>query len=226
MEKLILLIAALLCAMIEWLAVGNSWRKVEYITKPGVMVFLIAWLVLSDSLQQINLIWFTIGAVFSMMGDIYLLLRNERLGFALGLVAFLLAHLAYIAALNYPLTPLDQGTSILAGIVFAIALLGGRRILNGVRKKRLKKLILPITLYIMTIGVMLFSALSTNFRADWRAIPALLAGLGAVSFALSDFCLAWNKFVSPLRYGRLTLMVTYHLGQIAILSGALLQFSQ
>jgi hypothetical protein len=43
---------AILFAVIEWLAVGYSWRKVEHFAKPGVMVFLIMWIVLSGGIQR------------------------------------------------------------------------------------------------------------------------------------------------------------------------------
>jgi uncharacterized membrane protein YhhN len=73
---------------------------------------------------------------------------------------------------------------------------------------------------------MLFSALMTLFRTDWASIPAYLVSLGAVLFVTSDVVLAWNKFVSPIRRGRLILMVTYHLGQIALIAGAVGQFGK
>jgi hypothetical protein len=38
--------------------------------------------------------------------------------------------------------------------------------------------------------------------------------------------LAWNKFVKPVRGGRLALMITYHLGQLALIAGAVGQFSR
>ena len=72
---------------------------------------------------------------------------------------------------------------------------------------------------------MLFCALSASFHPDWQLIPALWVGVGAISFTASDSLLAWNKFVTPLRYGRVFLMITYHLGQIAIMIGAILQFA-
>lgn len=31
--------AAMPFAIVEWLAVGYGWRKVEYVAKPGVMFF-------------------------------------------------------------------------------------------------------------------------------------------------------------------------------------------
>jgi hypothetical protein len=76
----------------------------------------------------------------------------------------------------------------------------------------------------MVITVMLISALLTLFKPDWLRLAALLVGMGALFFFLSDSLLAWNRFVSPSRYGRLPEIIAYHLGQIMIISGVILQF--
>jgi len=44
-------------------------------------------------------------------------------------------------------------------------------------------------------------------------------------FFISETFNAWIRFVNPLPYGRLRVMVTYHLGQILIALGALLHFN-
>jgi uncharacterized membrane protein YhhN len=225
MEQLILLVLAFLTAVLEWVAVGNRWRKVEYFAKPGVMIFVLAWVVLSGGLWQGNLPWFTVGAFFSLLGDSFLLMRREKLGFGLGLSFFLLAHWCYIIAFNSPRTPIGLYSLILAALILVLATWVGWRILKNLRRKGLRRFIVPVILYILTLGTMLFSAWNININHVWKFLPALLVGLGASSFAVSDTLLAWNKFVTPLRYGRVLLMITYHIGQIAIMLGAVLQFT-
>jgi len=66
----------------------------------------------------------------------------------------------------------------------------------------------------------------TLFRSDWLSAPAYLASAGAVLFVASDTTLAWNKFVHPVRRGRLLVMITYHLGQIALIAGAVGQYGK
>jgi hypothetical protein len=66
----------------------------------------------------------------------------------------------------------------------------------------------------------------TLFRADWPSpLAAALAALGAMLFFYSDAILAWIKFVAPVKNGRLMNMITYHLGQIALIAGVLIQFT-
>jgi uncharacterized membrane protein YhhN len=225
MGQITLLVLAFLTAVVEWVAVGNRWRKVEYFAKPGVMIFVLAWLVFSGGLRQNNLLWFTAGAFFSLLGDSFLLMPREKLGFGLGLSSFLLAHWCYIVALNSPRTPIGSYSLILAGGILGLASWVGWRVLSKLRKKGLRRFIVPVILYNLTLATMLFSTWNININHVWKFLPALLVGLGASSFAISDTLLAWNKFVTPLRYGRVFLMITYHLGQFAIMLGAVLQFT-
>jgi uncharacterized membrane protein YhhN len=62
-------------------------------------------------------------------------------------------------------------------------------------------------------------------RSGWQVQAALAVSLGAVLFFISDSILAWDRFVNPLSNARLKNMVTYHLGQIGIILGAILYIS-
>jgi uncharacterized membrane protein YhhN len=213
----------LLTALVEWLAVYKNWRKVEYAAKPGVMVFLLAWLLLRGGFQG-PLIWFGLGILLSLAGDVFLMLPNERHWFPFGLGAFLLAHIAYIVGLNLPPAELNTVTLGMALFVTVTAFPLINRIVHSLRKKGLRRLVEPVRYYAATISLMLFSALVTLFRADWSLVPAALVSLGAVLFVISDLVLSWNKFVTPIRRGRLLLMITYHLGQMILIAGAAWQF--
>jgi uncharacterized membrane protein YhhN len=76
----------------------------------------------------------------------------------------------------------------------------------------------------LVISVMLLSASLTLLDDKWTSIDAVTVCAGAALFFLSDAILAWNKFVSPIRYGRLLNMASYHLGQLLIALGAALHF--
>jgi uncharacterized membrane protein YhhN len=78
----------------------------------------------------------------------------------------------------------------------------------------------PVLIYSLVISVMLLSALLTLAADTWQAGAAILVSAGALLFFLSDTLLAWNKFVTPIKQGRLAVIITYHLGQILITVGA------
>jgi uncharacterized membrane protein YhhN len=220
----LLFVCALLAAGLEWFAVYRGLRRLEYIAKPGVMLFLFAWLALGAGLRG-PLLWFGVGALLSLAGDILLMLNNERRWFLFGLGAFLLAHIAYILGLNSPPPPFSGMTFGVALMVVLSALPLVRRVLQALAQKRLRRLVQPVRIYATVISLTLFSALMTLFRTDWQSTPAYLVSLGAVLLVSSDVLLAWNKFVNPVRRGRLILMITYHLGQFALIAGAAGQLS-
>lgn len=59
-------------------------------------------------------------------------------------------------------------------------------------------------IYAILISTMLFFALLQR---------SSLFALGGILFVFSDFILAWNKFVEPIEYSGLLIMIPYYLGQ-------------
>mgnify|MGYP000630993613 CR=1 FL=1 len=211
----------LLVAVLDWVSVAKSLKPLEYLAKPGAMIVLIAWMV---SLGGLNppAVWFSLGLVFSLAGDVFLMLPVEQ--FVAGLVAFLIAHLCYTVGYNTTPLPVNVVSAILLALVALVAIRLYRRIEKGLIAVGQGALRLPVLLYSLVISVMLFSALTTFLRSEWAPGAALLAGFGALLFFLSDSLLAWNKFVQPLRNGRLMVIITYHLGQALIAGGAMLNY--
>lgn len=216
-----LLILSLALAIIDWVAVHKDWTKLEYFAKPGVMLALIAWFWQNGGSQG-HAIWFGLGLVFSLTGDIFLLLPREQ--FIAGLVAFLMGHLAYVAGFNPTPPPFHLSSLLLALLVGLAAFQIYRRIEAGLLAKGLSKLRMPVLVYSVVISLMLWSALLTLVRQEWAALASLAAAGGAMLFFLSDTLLAWNRFVAPFRLRRLPSMVTYHLGQVLIALGVILRY--
>lgn len=213
-------------AVLDWIAVAKGWRKVELVMKPLTLLALFIFLLivmLVDGFQSIPPLFFAAGLLLSLLGDI-LLLFSER-WFLWGLGAFLLAHVAYIIGFNVPLPDVPLLWSV--GIAIMLALTASRllrRIVVSMRKKGFRKLTTPVILYAVTITIMLLSALLTFFRLDWNALAALLAALGAALFFFSDVVLAWYRFVDRFKHSRLLNMILYHLGQMLLIGGVMLQF--
>jgi uncharacterized membrane protein YhhN len=218
----IFLLFAILFAALESLALWKYWLKLEYIAKPAVMVALFLWLFTSAGLKG-ALLWFGLGLIFSLAGDVLLMLSLERF-FLIGLVAFLLAHLAYVIGFNIPLPEFSFW-----GIVFAVMVsLGGariiRRILDALASKGQARMRTPIIIYSTVISIMLLSAMIKLMDLTWDANAALLVSGGAFLFYISDIILAWNKFVAPIQHGRIYNIAAYHLGQIMLIAGVIAQF--
>jgi uncharacterized membrane protein YhhN len=101
---------AFVLAVLDWIAVARGWKKLEYFAKPATMVALLAFVVQNGGLGG-GMIWFTLGLIFSLAGDVFLMLPKEQ--FIAGLVSFLLAHVAYIIGLA-PRLPRDLPLLLIA----------------------------------------------------------------------------------------------------------------
>ncbi len=221
--SILLLVLTLVAAIVDWAAVDKSWKKVEYILKPAVMVLLLGWLWQFGGFQK-NLIWFALGLLFSLGGDIVLMLPQGW--FLAGLVLFLMTHLSYIIGFR-TIDTSQQVAGWLLGIIsllFTLALI--LRFAVGLKKKNLKKLYAPVMIYIMAINAMVLSALLTFFQPGWKINESILVSCGAILFLISDWLLAWDRFIQPVPRARTLVMITYHVGQIGIILGAAQHFLQ
>jgi uncharacterized membrane protein YhhN len=153
--------------------------------------------------------WVRIGLVLSLAGDVFLLWPKE--GFLPGLVSFLLAHLAYIAAFCQPARFAAKPWVFVAYAVAAALLLS--QLWPGVPPA----LRLPVLAYVACLATMAAQAASwwlsapANTHARWAA-------LGGVLFMASDTLLAFNKFNAPLPLSALWILSTYWLAQWCIAS--------
>ena len=220
---LFMLAPIVLSALLDWYAVYKGWKKLEFILKPLTMVLLFIFLfVNTDGLSGVT-IWFGIGIILSMAGDIFLMLPKEQ--FIAGLVAFLLAHLAYIIGFNQTLPPFNLAALIWAVLLGIIAAQLHKQILVGLIKQGKESLQKPILAYMAVIAIMLLSALITLSRPEWDTRAAITVSIGAALFVLSDAILVWNKFVQPIKNGRVMNIAAYHLGQIILIYGVVVQVS-
>ena len=206
-------------AIIDWIAVIFELQWLEYIAKPATIIALMLWMRQASPVQG-YLRWFALGLLFSLAGDILLEVPQDL--FIFGLVAFLIAHLAYITGFNPIRTPIKPSSGVILLIVALItwqihALINEALIADGNLDLQI-----PVLIYAIVIGVMLFSALTTLLRPDWTSQAAWLVCGGAALFFLSDSMLAYNKFVSPITNGDTLVIISYHLGQIGLAAGAVL----
>ena len=213
---------ALLFAAFDWVAAGFSWRRVRWLTKPAALLLLIAWFSQVSAWQGV-LIWFGLGLIFSLGGDILLMLP-ERF-FLAGVGAFFAAHLMYIIGFSQsPLLLRWEASLPLLLVAGAFTGLNGQ-VRAGVQRKHENALLVPVMIYAATLSLMWLMALSTLFRVDWMIGPAVLACVGGTLFFISDSILAMNRFVRPISHADLLVMVTYHLGQFLLAAGAITNYA-
>ncbi|MEX2537802.1 MAG: lysoplasmalogenase [Actinomycetota bacterium] len=199
----LLLAAAGVLAVGNWIAVALKAKWLEYFFKPATMVALIAATVAMNPRSEASAWAFVAALGFSLIGDVLLMLPRDL--FIGGVGAFFLAHVAYIVGLRIgqtEFTPLLMG----AAVAFFLAAVVGRPILAGVTSMK-PDMRTPVSAYIAVISVMVAAALATGEP---------FAATGALVFMASDTLIAWNRFVKPLSWAPVVIMVTYHIGQAGL----------
>ena len=152
--------------------------------------------------------WVCIGLLFSLAGDV-LLLRPDHF-FTLGLLAFLLTHIAYLVAFTRDTRfPARLGVWILY-LLFAT-------LCNVLLFSWLPAALrLPVAVYSLFLLSMAAQAMGRSLLL--RTTAARFAAIGALLFVLSDGLLAVDRFYQPLRYAPLLILVPYYAAQWLIAS--------
>jgi uncharacterized membrane protein YhhN len=143
-----------------------------------------------------------IGLVFSLAGDIFLMLPTDH--FIAGLLSFLIAHIFYIVA--FILT----GAKLVSAL-YAIPFLLYGIVLFSVLLPYLKEMKIPVAVYASILLLMSWTAFS-RWMVSFPA-KSLIAFIGSLSFMASDSILALDRFRNKMTYGQASLMITYFLAQ-------------
>jgi uncharacterized membrane protein YhhN len=207
-------------ALLDWACTWRGWKKRLYVAKPAVMVFLIAWSIQVTGWNG-EMLWFGIALALSLAGDVLLML-NPRY-FMYGGTAFLFAHVAYIIGFLQTPAPFTLGAGLVAVLVGISAGNVFKRIRPGImRVPRGKRFLTALSLYGISLTLMLLSALLTLFKQEWLLLPALLVSTGAVLFYTSDTLLVYDRFVRRFDRAQSYVHLTYHLAQFSLITGAVL----
>jgi uncharacterized membrane protein YhhN len=214
-----------LFALGNWVAVGARKRvPYEYLTKPGTMILLIVWFIIASGLQP-GSAWFLAALIFSLAGDVFLMLPGDL--FLPGLGSFLLAQISYIIGFNQNGFPLSTGMIAALVVIAIVAFFVFRAVLGGVSRQADGRKLLPgVLVYALALTGTMISAVANLFRPEWAFTPALLAALGGILFFSSDSILAYDRFVRKQSNAHLLVMITYHLAQFGLISGVVLHLLQ
>ena len=216
-----LLMLTFIFAIVDWYAVATKRRRLEYVMKPGTMLSLILWFTTSlPTAPPAFTSVFTLGLVLCLIKEEFLMLPNDR--FLSGVIAFLLAHVAYVIAYNMGgvlVTPLSVFLLLVIGVIgFFIA----RPIVRALRSSGKDKLIGPVIMYAVVLTATVWSTTTTLFRPEWPLIGAIITFIGGWLFYATDSMNAWARLVRPLPRGRLPVMITYHVAQFLLAAGVLI----
>ncbi len=197
-----------------------GWLHWHWLFKPLALAFAIAMVLVAAGAGQASArgrfgskSWNLLLAalVLSMAGDVLLMFQGF---FVPGLVAFLLAHLAYVLLLRQDAPWFARRGALLATlatgvVVYAFLWLGGLP----------AALRAPVAAYVLVIALMAAQALGRASVLQTHGARCVAAG--ACFFVLSDALLATHRFVLPLPPAQLWVLATYFTAQALIVHGML-----
>jgi uncharacterized membrane protein YhhN len=159
----------------------------------------------------------------SSVGDFFLGVRrleslNGESLFILGLGAFLVAHLGYIAMFRRyrAMTRRKPDPARVWGVLVIVVALGT---VLGMLRASLGNLLIPVVVYALVLCCMGISAMLADLGTP-------LAGIGVLLFSASDAMLAISKFRGAFPGNAQLIWITYYLAQVLILRGVQLGRTQ
>jgi uncharacterized membrane protein YhhN len=176
-------------------------KRLEYATKPTVMILLIAAALLLHPASQGERALFVVALILGLAGDVFLMLPDRFL--LPGIAVFLAGHLAYAAGFRFAGFS-AAGLVVGAVIVIAAAGLFLRRVLSALEGSGRANLRNPVLAYAVVISLMTVSATASGNP---------VAASGGLLFFFSDVIFAWYRFVKPVSWGQPVNIVMYQLGQ-------------
>lgn len=203
----------------ELLAVTNNISELRFFTKPLITISLMIFIYLTIKKKSRFTSKIKIGLFFSLLGDVLLMFSgHHQLYFMLGLSAFLIAHLFYIAAFYVDLKSKVENEKrfvLPIFIVFGFLCISYYYFL----RPYLGSMNIPVLAYCFVITLMGITAALRYGKTNYKSFLWIL--LGAILFIISDATLAYNKFVERMDMGDFWVMTTYMLAQFLICMGTI-----
>lgn len=207
------LVVAAVCAVVEWWAVWRADRRWQIVFKPATTALLIGVAATAGSPDGTVRVLLILAVAFGLLGDIFLLGEGET-SFLGGLGAFAIGHALYVAA---ALAVGQHWPAHLWAVPFMAVLLGWRFLpetVPGARRHGGVVLMGAVLAYAAIISAMVVTATGT---------ASVLAAVGAMAFAASDWVLGYGRFVRRVAHGHLVVMVAYYVGQALLVLGLALR---
>jgi uncharacterized membrane protein YhhN len=204
-------LAAVLAIVSAPWGVDMPW--LDYAFKPIATLAVIAWAVARPGDGTAVKRWVLIGLVASLCGDVALEFPQ---GFLVGLVSFLVGHLAYLVAFT---RPVRFGAVPLAFAAYAVVA-GG--ILAELWPGVPAPLHAPVVVYVAALAAMAAQTASVAWRRRREADAPrwFVAAVGGALFVASDSILATNRFGGDVPMSSLWILGTYWAAQWCLASAA------
>lgn len=202
----VMLIALIVISTILYLifAIHFDYKLYKFIWKPGTMILIIILAITASGLSTAFSYWVLLALLFSLMGDIFLMLHERW--FIHGLASFLIAHILYIVGFLVAFSfTFSANVMFVILVLIIIAMIYYFSLFKDIQKKGGRKLLFAVAWYIAVITTMFILAIMTG-------ITILI--VAAFLFFISDAILAVNRFKIKFKLADYLVMGTYFTAQL------------
>ncbi|KAF0186084.1 MAG: hypothetical protein FD163_752 [Hyphomonadaceae bacterium] len=214
------LVLFIVCGIVEIFAEATNIRALVLISKPLLMPILAGFAFFKAREMGVAVPGALFGALlFSLFGDVILLFAsgNESY-FLMGLVAFLIGHLFYIA-LNLRGKPKFRFD--VEAIIFMLPIL----IFSGTMLSKIAEqsptMTVPVSLYSTILCALFYTGLMAQ-NAKAKKDGLVLMG-GITLFIISDSLIGLNRFIAPFAGAGVAIMATYIIAQYLLVLGNMMR---
>ncbi len=207
-------------ALIHVLSILLDLYLVILITKPLIMPILagVFFFKTRDIKRQIPVSYLYLAMLFSFFGDVLLMFMDQgEIYFITGLAAFLFAQVFYIITYRHYRYKISNVGGWAIRMIYSFIVIAYTVVLWISLFSYLGEMLLPVTLYTLTILIMVIIAIFRHKRTS--TFSFYLVCSGAVIFLISDSMIAINKFMAPILYERVLVISTYMIAQFLIITG-------
>jgi len=188
---------------------GSDGRPLYLVCKPLATILLLTLAWRAPQPVSARYRWaIVVGLVWSLIGDVLLMFAGY---FVFGLVAFLIAHLAYIYAFTDGVRLFARPLTSIAGLILAAVIVC--LLWPGVPAA----LRIPVIAYAIALATMATQAITrvqVLAAVDGLAAnSARLAAIGACLFMVSDTVLSYGRFRDELPFAAVLVLSTYYIAQ-------------
>lgn len=183
-------------------AVFDELRWLHYACKPLATLLILAFAWRHGASSSYRAAVMT-GLVLSTFGDVALMLPVDA--FVIGLVAFLLAHIAYLVAFASRARPFARL------LPFAVYALVAGAVLSILWPHLPGDLRIPVVAYVAVLACMAAQA-AVAWQVN-RDASCARAAIGAAVFVVSDAALAIDRFAMPFTGAIVVVLATYWIAQ-------------
>jgi len=176
----------------------------KWITKPLASAGFLAIALVNGALETPFGIAVLVALALSWIGDVLFIPNGAGPMFRSGVLAFLAAHVAFLAAF------VVRGVSLPAALGSLVVLVPLGAVIGPYFVRRVSPdLRVPVTAYIVVLSTMVALAVATHARAS-----APIVVVAAIAFYLSDLSVALDRFVKPSFVHRAWGIPLYYAAQV------------